>query len=250
MTALELLRRLRVEVLRDTGGDTGVPDAWLEDDSGCRWSNAALCRYLAEAEEEAARRAYLLLDSQTPEICRIHVLPGQADYPIHERVLKVDRVELASAVSTTYWRGRLTRVNRMMLDHGDICRTGQVHHYLLDMQGRTLTLVDTPTQEDELRLTVFRLPLRPFVTADPEDGSITEAEQQATPEILHRHHPDLIDYAAYLAFLSADPESEDAQRAATWMARFERKFGPRPTAEQERTYADLADTPAQTAVYW
>ena len=59
------------------------------------WSKAELTRFLNDAQDEACRRARLLTDSSTPEICRIAVIAGTALYTLDPRIIFVRRAKLA-----------------------------------------------------------------------------------------------------------------------------------------------------------
>ena len=205
MTLQELIEELRERV-----GDETIPPLV---------SDARLVKYANEAEREACRRGNLLVDSTTAECCQIALVAGTASYALHSKVIFVRKARLATA-------GRfLSRAHRKDMDRLGaewLSESGEVEAFVTGMDTGRLRLYRTPSAVDTVHLTVVRLPL-----ADMEDA---EAD---SPEIHERWHMGLVDWMEFRYYSTRDEQIKDDKLAAEALARFERQFGPAPSAAEE-----------------
>jgi hypothetical protein len=182
------------------------------------WSDAELTGYLNDAQDEACRRARLIVDSSTPSICGFSVSSGTTFITVDPRVIFVRRVKLASR------KKPLVFASYLELDQecqGWDERTGTVEAVITDVQSGKLRLYRIPTASDTGTLTVVRTALDPMAAASDE------------PEIAPRFHRSLIAWACYRAYIKQDADSANADKAAAALAEFEREFGPKSPAIDE-----------------
>lgn len=182
------------------------------------WSDAEITRWLNDAQDEACRRARLLVDSSTPSICSIPVVAGTALYLLDPRVMFVRRASLAS-------RGKaLGFASYLDLDaecSGWEDREGTVELLVTDFETGKLRTYRIPTADDTMRLTVVRT-------------AVYRMEQNSDePEIAPRFHYALIEWASYRAFSKQDADTLDPEKAGRALAEFEREFGPKSPAIDE-----------------
>lgn len=201
----ELICALRTERL----DDTKEPYLWCPEE---------LTRHLNDAQDEACRRARLLVDSSTASICNHAVTTGKVLYALDPRIIFVRRAKLASKSRPLGFAS--------YLDLDEECpgwegRTGTVECVITDFETGKLRLYRSPTAADTLKLTVVRTALNPMESGDDE------------PEIAPRHHYSLLDWAAHRAYSKQDADTLDTTKAAAYAAAFEREFGPKSPAIDE-----------------
>lgn len=182
------------------------------------WSDAELIEFASDAEEEACRRASLLVDSTTTAICQIAVVIGTSTYALDSRVIRIRRARLNSASVQLKFK-----TSREMDEEyaGWETATGTPSTLVTDYQTGSVRLYPTPDATDTLKLTAVRLPLVPL--NDMED----------TPEINARFHRDLRHWIAKRAFEKRDTDTEDVKRSSAAESRFIAAFGSRPDARIE-----------------
>lgn len=183
-----------------------------------QWSDNELFEYLNDAENEAARRARLIVDSTTTAICQIPVVIGTSMYALDPRIIFIRRAKLAS---------KSLPLGRKSYRDLDTClpgwdsHTGTVQGFITDLETGKIRLYRSPTATDTLLLTVVRLPLQ--VMDDLDD----------TPEIHTRHHRNLRHWMRFRAYSKEDAETKDDAKAAKGLALFEQEFGKASTAIDE-----------------
>jgi hypothetical protein len=183
------------------------------------WSDAEWTSYANDAEREACRRARLLVDSTTAEICMLMLEPGAQTLDLDPRILFIRRARLAGATRL------LTPIHYRDLDEHRGAEwqdeTGEPTHHVLGMDELKFRPYPTPNAEGVVQLTVARLPLEDML------------EGEHAPEIRAHHHMGLVDWMLYRAYSKQDSETLDKARAATHMAAFEAEFGKRSSAQDE-----------------
>lgn len=230
-----------IETFRQRTDDCAEPHLFRTSD---------VLRWASEAEREACLRAKLIFDRTKPSVCLIRVLPGVVMYKLHPLIIEVAAVYLDRSPQFPGWhRKKLGNVDQSNAyrghrprDYGnfagfvtDFSGHVGVHRYSID--GNTLQLYGTPDSGygpalypslpySLLRLEVYRLPL---------DNIETPADE---PEIPVMHQDGLVDWMLYRAYSTVDSDGQSDPRAAAAEARFEARFGPRPTANQVRMQAE------------
>jgi hypothetical protein len=182
------------------------------------WSDSEAIAYAVDAENEACRRARLLIDSSTSEICQLAVTAGDVSKTLDPRVIFIRRaIESGKTMP-------LARYNMRDLDEcrlGWESNTGTIDGLVTDWETGKVRLYRIPTANTVINMTVVRLPLTDM--NDLED----------TPEINARFHEGLINWMIYRAYMKPDKETYDATRANTALEIFEGEFGRKSGAEEE-----------------
>lgn len=195
---------------RRISGDTAKPYKSTDDE----WN-----RFLNDAQNEACRRARLLVDSTTADLCEIQLNASDTSYELDPRVLFVRRVRLDGESLP------LGRVSYKDLDAGvpgweD--ETGLPRGYVPDFETGKLRPYPAPDDTYTAKLTVVRLPLADM------------AKEEDAPEVRPHLHEALLDWALHRHFAKPDPDVHDDTRAKYHLARFELEFGPKSSALDEQ----------------
>jgi hypothetical protein len=182
------------------------------------WADQEVIAYAVDAENEACRRARLLVDSSTTAICQYTAAIGATSITLDPRVIFVRRAIVSGKTQ------RLVPLNMRDLDENSTgweTHTGTVEGLVTDWGTGKLRLYRIPTASTVINLTAVRLPLVPM--NDFED----------TPEINARFHESLIGWMIHRAYLKPDKETYDEKRAAEGEKRFVAEFGFKSSAQDE-----------------
>jgi hypothetical protein len=181
-------------------------------------SDELLTIFANEAQNEACRRALLLTDSTTPDVCMVDYAADDQSAPVSPLIIQITRA-MTNGVRLTLvhvdemdvrfpgWQDQVARGNTTHLVHG--LDTDRYHFW------------PRPTQDGQLRLTVRRLPLSLMVN-DPDE-----------PEIRPEAQPGLVNWMLYRAYGRQDSDIYDPKREALALARFEAEFGQKNSARNE-----------------
>lgn len=214
---------------RETVDDCHAPHFWSDD---------VVVGYLNEAVQEACERANLIEDRNTPAVCALAVVAGQARYALHPSVLLIKRATLNGALihetsvedldeESSRWETRVGTPRRFLFEQAI---GGAAPH---------LQLVSIPAALGTVGLTVYRGALKPLSATRPTD----------VPEIPARYHTRLLDWMYHRAYFKQDADSFDASKAAQSLALFEQAFGERPDANVQRKQADR-QPPIVRCAWW
>jgi hypothetical protein len=202
-----------------------------------QWSTPFITRALNEAENQACRRARLIVDSSTPAICRIPLVAGKSLYALDPRILFIRRVKLSTR-SEPLGFGRVRDLDMTYPDWET--ETGDVIAWIPDFTSGYVRLFREPTSAEvpaTVNLTVVREPLRPMV------------QLEDCPEIKPRYHYRLAEWALYRMFMQRDSERYDPDRAARHLAEFEAEFGKPSSAVEEQWIDANYDYAAEQGVF-
>lgn len=195
------------------------------------WSDEEVLEYATDAQNEACRRARLLVDSSTAEITQLQVLAGDPWVALDPRVIFVRRAKLLT--------GRTNRLTRMSYRDLDPIPGWEAHiaipsGFITDLETGKLRLYPyytpddplpvppaTATQVDTLLLTVVRLPLTDITHPDDEF------------EIHDRYVRNLRHWLSYRAYSKRDADTWNPKDAADALTLFEREFGQQSSAVEE-----------------
>lgn len=186
--------------------------------AGKLWSRSEWTEYANDAQREACRRARLLIDSTTADICTLTLQAGTPTYALDPRIIFVRRVKLDDVPVP------LVRVSYKDLDKGSPgweAYTGRPRGYVPDMDDNLFRPYPAPDGDYTARLTVIRDPL-----ADMAEG-------EDVPEIRARYHLSLVFWMLYRAYMKHDSEAYDPKTAASNLDLFEAEFGKKSTAQDE-----------------
>lgn len=196
MTLGELISRFRREV-KDT-----VKPYFCADEDIIAWLN--------EAEEEACRRAFLIVDS-TSTASQLDIAAGDVGADLDPLVVFVRRATLQST-----HRPLIPAVVRSMdeeLPGWENAQASVPTRFVPDWQTGYLRLYPPSRSADTIKLTVVRLPVRQMVEEDDE------------PEIRRQFHAYLLDWAKHRAYNIPDSDFFDANKSDYHLSVFTQKFG-------------------------
>lgn len=227
---LALVARFRRKI-QDTGGDTGSAPIgytyyWEYDDGDCFIPNNAVVEMLNEAQIEVCRRFPIKDDSSA--LAQLGVVAGQSRYTLDPRILAVERAYLATTdrVLVKTYEARIDEEDeRLLLDD-------ETRYYRVDRADNQLTLIDVPTVDETLNLSISRLPLTPLVWGD--DDSVLE--------IGDLYIEDVMLYGQYLAYSTRDFDLFDAEAANVASSRFRSRVGDPRTVRDIATAREIAGT--------
>jgi hypothetical protein len=194
------------------------------------WSDEEVTEFANDAEAEACRRARLLVDSSSADICALAVLAADAGLvTLDPRVMFVRRAHVEGARP-------LARMNMQDMEsdnpYWQNATAGTPRMFITDYETGKLLLWPAPDQDEVLLLTVVRTPLEEM--NDDDD----------TPEIAPRFHRSLRFWMMFRAYSKQDSQANDPKKAADSLALFEQEFGKKSSAldetwiEREQSYLD------------
>lgn len=181
-------------------------------------SDERFTRFANEAQREACRRARLLVDSSSADVCVISLQANTSVYALDRRILFVRRATIDGQSRP------LVRIHVSDLDSRGSewqTETGDVDGWVVGMDTQALRLFRVPTVDGTARLTVQRLPLDDM-SADTD-----------VPEISERYHEKLVEWMVYRYFMTPDEEMRDPTAAQAAITAFESEFGPAQPAIEE-----------------
>lgn len=179
------------------------------------WSDVEILAYLNEAEREAVRRSRSIVDSSTPDICRIQAQAGIQSYDLDPRIIYIRRVR-TSAHSDPVCPIHFNRADE--LDDRWESAEGRVENYVTGTESGKLVLMRIPKVDQEIRLTVVREPLAEMASSSDE------------PELPVRYHMQLLEYVYYRAYMKHDVEESNIELARIHYGNFEQEFGSKTLA--------------------
>ena len=184
------------------------------------WDDAELIEHAVDAQNEACRRARLIVDSTTTAICTIATVIGQSVYTLDPRVIRVNRARLT---------GEVMPLCPMMLRDVDAqypgwedWEDGTPAYWIPDYETNKIRLMRPPDAVGTLNLQVVRLPL-----VDPK-------VEEDDLEIREEYQRSLRHWVLYRAWMKRDSETYNEKAAAGALALFEQEFGRKQGAYDEQ----------------
>lgn len=179
------------------------------------WDKPFVARVANQAVEEACRRAHLLLDSDTAEVCSYGLRAGDTSFELHPSIVQIERMTATDANGIVYY---LERHNVAQLD-GYQSQWEAVNGlpFVVTMnlhtrKGRFYPKVD---RDLTLALTVTRIPLE----------SERMKKDKDSPVIDPQYHFDLIHWMKHRAYSRDDIHTRNDAKAKEALGMFEAKFG-------------------------
>lgn len=224
MTLEELITELRENILHDRSDRT-------DGDTDQMWSDAALVRYINEAQTRFARQTYALRDGQTVAATRITLVDGVDIYALHPSVLAVisaqpegSRMALARAGFSQFAEPPPQQSAFFDPQNVHLPRPGPPLAYSVDetflessagpLEAGTIRIYPVPDADAAgtvVQLRVIRTPI----------AKLTLENMAGVPEIPEMYHLSLLDWAAYLALRVVDLDAGMPDRAMEFRASFE-----------------------------
>ncbi|THF55915.1 phage adaptor protein [Pseudothauera rhizosphaerae] len=189
-----------IDIVRREIGDREQPYFNTDDD---------LIEFADDAQNEACRRASLLVDSNS-DFCRIDVEEGEAEYEIDSRIIRIRRARLVGVVRPMSLMPT-AHLDSQCLGWEDMA--GEPSIIVTDWKTGAIRLAPTPDAAATLLLRVVRLPLHPIKSLD------------STFEVNPRFIRDLRHWIIKRAYDKKDADAEDVALAVRAEGRFIAAFG-------------------------
>ncbi len=186
------------------------------------WSDPEIIDFVNQAEDEACRRAGLLVDSSS-SITEISVSAGDYAVELDSSVIYVRRVRVQGGQVLQ------PRVSRSMDEDApgwEDTPAGNPVIFVPDWESGKLRIWPPFSSAATLRLTVVRTPLNEML------------EDSDEPEIPRRYHKSLLDWVKHLAYQKQDADTMDIAKSAQFEERFTAEFGPPSAAIDEHWAAE------------
>lgn len=186
------------------------------------WSDAEIIDYANQAEDEACRRAGLLVDSTT-DVTEVAMSADEHTVELDQSIIYVRRVRVQGG------QVLFPRVARSMDEDApgwEDTTAGSPVVFVPDWESGKLRVWPPFAQAATLRLTVVRTPRNEM------------AEEIDEPEIPRRYHKSLLDWMKHLAYQKPDADTMDLAKAAKFEERFTAEFGPPSAAIDEHWAAE------------
>lgn len=215
MNSTELL-----EAFRDEMADVAEPYLW---------SDAAIYRYIDDAQKMFCRLTDGIEDSRTVALTQLDVVAGQEWLDHSPLILKIrEAVNLASGRPFDVVPLEKTAAKGIRFDG----RVGPPRYLVSGMENGALRLYPIPHEDFTLALSVFRLPLERITDAGLQDLEVDE-----------QHHEALLLWAKHKAYDKQDSEVFDRSKSEEYATRFREYCG---LAEREQ---NRVRHPAGTTIY-
>lgn len=192
------------------------------------WSDKEAFRYMADAHRMFARLVGGFADNKTDDVCLVPVTTGVQEVTLHPTVLRVMSARMVSnnapvkVINETDVPRIVTQDYGRTIDLFANPRPGDIIYLLIGQVRGTAKVFQIPEQDDQIRLSVYRLPLE---IADGRGKEITDIDEE--------HHYHLIRWMEHLAYLKQDAEVFNKSKADEAEAMF-RDYCAQVRAEWER----------------
>jgi hypothetical protein len=199
-----------IELFRNEVDDTVEPYLWSDDEA---------TDFANDAQQEACRRARLLVDSTTTAICQVTAAAADAGLvTLDPRVIFLRRIRASGSLP----------LKRMTLQDMEECNpywqdsaADVPRAFIPDYSNGVLMLWPKPATDTVYAMTVVREPLAEMDSDDDE------------PEIPTRWQRSLRHWMVFRAYSKQDTEALDPKKAGQALALFEQEFGAKSSAIDE-----------------
>lgn len=174
------------------------------------WSDADLNAWLNDAQDEACRRALLLVDS-TSAAATASFAANDTGVTLAPSVIYVRRATLASSYLPL--TPRVTRTMDEEVPGWENAQASVPRVFVPDWQTGYLRFWPPAAAEGTVRMTVVRTPLAPMESDSDE------------PEIRAQYHAYLLDWVRARAYSAQDADTYDPKKADKFLAQFVQRFG-------------------------
>lgn len=175
------------------------------------WSDDDFDDWIAEAEREAARRAFLLVDS-TSDAAQLELSAGDIGCALDPSVIFVRRAVLSSGKPLT---PRVARAMDEEVPGWENAMPSVPIVFIPDWQSRYLRFWPPTKAAQTVNLTVIRLPA----------VSLAEVADEDEPEIPEADHIHLLDWVKFRCYDVQDSDGYDPAKSAKHEKKFIERFG-------------------------
>lgn len=177
------------------------------------WSDLEVFTYMDDAQLMFARYGVGIGDVTTTNVVRVPVAAGEEFACIHESILTIRKAELAStnrplAIMNLLEGPHYDTDYGMIFNGSTEHLPGPVRGIVVGEEYNKVRWVSVPEQNDEVVLSVYRLPI----------NQITNKNQEF--EIRREHHYCLLDWMKARAYAKQDAETFDRTKSAQHEQRF------------------------------
>lgn len=205
MTLEELIQEFRNKTT-----DTKVPYLWSDDE---------IIGYANDAEQDACRRAHLLIDS-SGEAAQAPVYANDPLVELDDRVISVRRARMAS--SSIPLAPKTVRSMDDAVPGWDSATPSSPVVFIPDWQTGSLYLFPPSSTDSTMMMTVARLPMNDMV------------KMKDKPEIKPRYHKGLVNGMLYRGYIKQDADTFDKAKAEFYEMLFIQEFGQKNSALDEQ----------------
>lgn len=177
------------------------------------WSDVEVFSFMDDAQTMFTRLGLGIADTTTDEVVRVSVVTGEEHADVHPSILTFRRAELVSTNRPLALRN-INDDTRLGDDYGRIFSTGTEHSsgpvrgMVIGEEYNKVRWVGVPTEDDEVRLSVYRLPICRLTARDQ------------CLEIRSEHHRSLLAWMKHLAYSKQDAETFDRGKRDEYEAEF------------------------------
>lgn len=195
MNSDELLDAFRFDVV-----DTAKPYLWSDDEA---------YRYMADAHRMFVRLIGGLADITTDAVCLLDCPIGQAEVELHPSILRILQARRVSDNAPVQIINQTDAPRLLTSDYGrqiDLFMSttqGPVRYMMIGQKRNYARLYQVPVSNEQLRLSVMRLPL------DVADGPGKELT-----DVAEEHHYHLLAWMRRCAYLKQDAETFDKSKSS------------------------------------
>lgn len=188
------------------------------------WSKEEVYEFANVAQIEACRRAQLITDSASKEVCLASYKQGATLVPLDQRIIHVRRALVVGQILPLQ-KVSMERMDRLYMGWEGIQEDMPII-WIPDHTTGFMRLYPTPLQDGQVTLTVVREPLASMCKPNDE------------PELPMRYRRPLVNHMLYLAYLKQESDTYDEDKAERAEARFTAEFGPPTSGRNERWAED------------
>lgn len=174
------------------------------------WSDAALLRFINNAQREASVRGHFVYDDTTPAYTQIPLKKDKSEYRLHGIITRILCVTVGGIPYTLKTRPELDYQKPGWRTKADLEPT-----YIVN--GRIISFFPVPTADSTAKLEVYRSP-KPLNDLDAELETILEFQT------------DLVHHCLFEAYNKRDQDTYDANLAKYHLELFNGIFGKPVTA--------------------
>lgn len=190
-----------------------------DEDAGYLWSDAAIYRYMDDAQKMFCRLTEGIEDSTTEAICRLSVEAGTDWYPVSTKILKVrEAVDTATGRPYSVLNMEKASVHGVHFNGNP----GPLKLFVTGLEKHKLRAYPMPATDTTVELRVFRLPLETITDAGGQEFEIDE-----------QHHEALLLWMKHRAYDKQDAETYNKGSSQEFEAKF-RMYCANALKEQER----------------
>ena len=208
-----------IDIFRLESDDLKTPPLWTDDE---------LIEYANDGEEQACRRARLLVDSTTDSVCSLSFTAGSSPLlTLSPFILGIRGVTWISSGVPVVRRVLIPMLGSRMDEAIPDWETAVVQPgsqpsvYVTGIETQAIRLHPTPAVNGTVELSVFRLPIDKMAALGDEP-SIPVYAQRA-----------LVQWMLYRAYSKQDADALDAEKAKSAYSLFVQEFGDAKSARNQ-----------------